>query len=64
MPKDVFVCLGCKVQSRIGEIRDEDKAPYVVCAHCGTRNKLLRLKTFLGGAAEYAVIGIRLEDDQ
>ena len=64
MPKDVFVCLGCRAQSRILEIRDAEKAPYVVCPHCGTKNKLLRLRTFLGGAAEYTAIGIRLEDDQ
>lgn len=64
MPRDSFICLGCKKPSRLVEVHDADKAPYVVCAHCGTRNKVLRLKTFLSGAAEYAVVGIRLDDDQ
>jgi hypothetical protein len=64
VPKDAFVCLGCKRQSQLGEIHYRDETPYVVCTLCQTKNKLLRLKTFLGGAAEYAVIGIRLDDDQ
>jgi hypothetical protein len=63
VPKDAFVCLGCKKLSRFGEIHGSEKAPYVVCAHCRTRNKLLRLKTFLAGAPEFVVIGIRLDDD-
>jgi hypothetical protein len=64
VPKDAFVCLGCKRLSRFGEIQDRDRVPYIVCAHCDTKNKLLRLKTFLGGEPEFAVIGIRLDDDQ
>jgi len=64
MSRDVFVCLGCKKLSRLGDVHDGGKAPYVVCAHCETQNKVVRLRTFLDGAPEYAVIGIRLKDDQ
>ncbi len=64
MPKNVFICLRCRKLSRLGEVRDTGSALYVVCAHCETKNKVVRLKTFLDGAPEYAVIGIRLEDDQ
>ena len=64
MPRNVFMCLSCKKLSQLGEVRDGEKAPYVVCAHCATKNKVVRLRTFLDGAPEYAVIGIRLKDDQ
>ena len=63
MPRNVFVCLSCRKLSQLGEVRDGEKAPYVVCAHCETKNKVVRLKTFLDGVPEYAVIGIRLDDD-
>ncbi|HZR70638.1 MAG TPA: hypothetical protein VFB01_16470 [Burkholderiales bacterium] len=53
----------CKKLSRLGDVHG-GKAPYVVCAHCETQNKVVRLRTFLDGAPEYAVIGIRLKDDQ
>jgi len=63
MPRNVFVCLSCRKLSQLRKVHDGEKAPYVVCAHCETKNKVVRLKTFLDGVPEYAVIGIRLDDD-
>ena len=64
MAKQLFDCVACKQRSRFGHIHDYDgPLPYVVCDYCQTKNRLFRLRTFLGGPPEFVVIGIRLEGD-
>jgi len=53
-----FLCKRCAKQSKVSGIQQHDGIPYVVCEHCGTKNKLLQLPTPQGAPLQFEVAGI------
>ena len=58
-----LVCVSCARRSPIDQIHDPDGTPYAVCAHCLTKNKLHKLRSYEGGPPEFTVIGKWFGDD-